>query len=197
VERCRPFFPGRGTLVAFILTLLSGCQAEPPPSPPCRDACIDGIALRSLREMMKLVYNVTLQANPVGAQDESIDCPLGGSAHVFGTATSNAVQGATEVELTYEFEDCLYIELDDEPDETYRMTLDGSITQVGTMAVQPTATTALFMQSDSVTFDGTVHDPQRAFHEEDCVIDVAQNGNDLSGLFCGREAGVNLGGGPN
>jgi hypothetical protein len=197
VERRRPSFSGCGTLVAFTLTLLSACQAEPPPSPPCGDDCVDGIALRSLREMMKLVYNITLQANPVGAQDESIDCPLGGSAHVFGTATSNAAQGATEVDLTYEFEDCLYIELDDEPDETYRMTIDGTITQVGTMAVQPSATTALVMESDSVTFDGTVHDPPRDFHEENCVIDVAQNGNDLSGLFCGREAGVDLGGGPN
>jgi hypothetical protein len=147
--------------------------------------------------MMKLAYNVTLQANPVGAQDESTDCPLGGRARVFGTATSNAEQGATEVELTYEFDDCRYIELDDEPDETYRMTIDGTVTQFGTLAVQPSATTALLMESDSVTLDGTVHDPPRIFHEENCVVDVAQNGNDLSGLFCGREVGVDLGGGPN
>jgi hypothetical protein len=196
VERCRAFVSGCSTLVALTL-LLFGCQAEPPPSPPCRDDCIDGIALRSLREMMKLVYNITLQANPVGAQDESTDCPLGGRARVFGTATSNAEQGATEVELTYELDDCQYIELDDEPDETYRMTIDGTVTQLGTMAVQPSATTALLMQSDSVTLDGTVHDPPRSFQEDDCVVDVAQNGNDLSGLFCGREAGVDLGGGPN
>jgi hypothetical protein len=196
VERGRAFSSWRGTLVALTLFLF-GCQAEPPPSPPCRDDCIDGIALRSLRETMKLVYNITLQTKPVGPQDESTDCPLGGRARVFGTGTSNAEQGATIVDLTYELENCQYIELDDEPDETYRMTIDGTVTQVGTMAVQPTATTALFMQSDSITLDGTVHDPPREFHEENCVLDVAQNGNDLSGLFCGREAGVDLGGGPN
>ena len=125
------------------------------------------------------------------------ECPLGGRARVFGTATSNPLHGTTEVDLTYELESCQYIELDDEPDETYRMTLDGVITQTGTMAVQPTATTALLMRSDSVTLDGTVYDPPREFHEQDCIVDVAQNGNDLSGEFCGREAGVDLGGGPN
>jgi hypothetical protein len=146
---------------------------------------------------MKLVYNITLQGNPVGEQDEDTECPLGGRARVFGVATSNAVQGATEVDLTYELENCKYLELDDEPDETYSMTLDGVVTQAGTMAVQPSATTALFMRSDSVTLTGTVYDPPRDFQEENCVIDVAQNGNDLSGSFCGREAGVDLGGGPN
>ena len=95
------------------------------------DACEDGIALRSLRETMKLVYNITLQGNPVGDQDESTPCPLGGRARVFGTATSNPVHGATEVELTYELEGCHYLEIDDEPDETYEVTLDGIVTQVG------------------------------------------------------------------
>jgi hypothetical protein len=197
VERHGPSASGRATLVALSLTLFGACQAEPPPSPPCHEACEDGIALRSLRETLKLVYNLTLQGNPTGEQDESTPCPLAGSARVFGTATSEPVHGATEVELTYELVNCAYVELDDEPDETYRMTLDGTVTQSGTMAVQPSATTALLMQSDRVTLDGTVYDPPREFHEDDCVVDVAQNGNDLSGLFCGREAGVDLGGQPN
>jgi hypothetical protein len=168
-----------------------------PEPPPCHDECTDGIALRSLRETMKLVYNLTLQANPVGEQDETTDCPLGGSARVYGTATSEPVHGATEVELTYELRDCAYIERDDEPEESYEMTIDGTITQSGTMAVQPSATTALLMQSDSMSLHGDVYDPPREFHEDDCVVDVAQSGNDLSGMFCGREAGVDLGGFPN
>lgn len=184
----------RASLVALPFTLLVACQAEPPEPPPCDDACNDGIALRSLRETMKLIYNITLQAGPEGEQDATTECPLGGSARIFGTATSEPVHGATEVELTYELRDCAYVEIDDEPEETYDMILDGTITQSGTMAVQPTATTALLMQSDSVSLVGTVFDPPRDFHEEDCVVDLAQNGNDLSGMFCGREAGVDLGG---
>jgi hypothetical protein len=196
VERFRAEGPSRRALVAFILSLTFtlGCQDEPPEPPPCDAACNDGIALRSLRETMKLVYNLTLQGNDVGEQDETTECPLGGSARVFGTATSNPVQGATEVELTYELSNCAYLELDDEPNETYEMTIDGTIVQSGTLAVQPTATTALLMQSERVTLDGTVFDPPRAFHEADCAVDVAQSGNDLSGMFCGRKTGVDLGG---
>ena len=82
----------------------------------------------------------------------------------------------------------------DEPEESYEMTIDGTITQSGTMAVQPSATTALLMQSDSMSLHGDVYDPPRDFDEDDCLVDVAQNGNDLSGMFCGREAGVDLGG---
>jgi hypothetical protein len=197
VERGRTLQFLRAALVAFTITSSFACQDEAPEPPPCEDACEDGIALRSLRETMKLVYNITLQGNPEGEQDESTVCPLGGRAHVFGTATSNPVHGATEVELTYELERCHYLEIDDEPIETYEVTLDGTVTQSGTLAVQPTATTALLMQSDSVTLDGTVFDPPRVWHGENCVLDVAQSGNDLSGLFCGREVGVDLGGQPN
>lgn len=183
----------RRSAVAFSLTLLA-CQNEPPAPPPCHEECTVGIALRSLRETMKLAYNLTLQGNPVGEQDETTDCPQGGSARVFGTATSEPVHGATEVDLVYELRSCAYIERDEEPEESYEMTIDGTITQKGIMAVQPSATTALLMQSDSVTLDGNVFDPPREFHETDCVVDVAQSGNDLSGMFCGREAGVDLGG---
>jgi hypothetical protein len=198
MERRRTACQRRLPLVALPITLfLLACQAEVPEPPPCHDECTDGIALRSLRETMKLVYNLTLQANPVGEQDETTDCPLGGSARVYGTATSEPVHGATEVELTYELRDCAYIERDDEPEESYEMTIDGTITQSGTMAVQPSATTALLMQSDSMSLHGDVYDPPREFHEDDCVVDVAQSGNDLSGMFCGREAGVDLGGFPN
>jgi hypothetical protein len=196
MERRRTPCRWRATLVALPLTLLLGCEDEPPEPPPCDDACNDGIALRSLRETMKLVYNITLQGNPEGDQDETTECPLGGNARIFGTATAEPVHGATEVELTYELDDCAYIELDDEPEESYRMRLDGTVTQSGTIAVQPTATTALLMKSDSMTLDGTVFDPPRDFQEEDCVVDVAQNGNDLSGLFCDREVGVDLSGPP-
>ena len=130
-------------MTALFALAASGCadeQAEA--SPPCEETCQDETAVRALRETMKLVYNLTLQGNPVGPQDESTPCPLGGSAHVFGTATSNAQFGATEVALTYELVDCHYLSRDEQPGENYDMTVTGTVTQSGTLAVQPTATTA-------------------------------------------------------
>jgi hypothetical protein len=182
---------------ALILVGIAGCGGNvgTPPAPvPCEEKCQDEVALRSVREMTKLAYNLLLQGKPVGEQDARSPCPLGGNVHVFGHATSNASQGATEVDLTYEFTSCGHLELDEEPEESYRMTLTGTLTQVGTLAVQPTATTALIMQSDAMTLGGTVHDPPIAYVAEGCVLELGQDGNDLSGLFCGKAVGVDLGG---
>jgi hypothetical protein len=179
-----------GTLCA-LCTL--GCGAEQAPaSPPCEQECLDGVAIRSLRETIKLIYNIKLQGNPVGDQDETTPCPLGGSAHVFGTASSNPVHGATEIDLTYELDACRYLSVDDEADENYDMTLTGTLTQVGTLAVQPTATMALIIRSEAMTFSGSVYDPPKAYQESACEVVLGQSGNSLSGTICGRTAGVDL-----
>jgi len=190
----------RFTVAAPLLLLLAACGSdvgEAPTSPPCDDECRDRVALRAVREMTKLAYNLLLQGNPVGMQAEAAPCPLGGAVVIFGEASSNAEQGATVVDLSYGFDGCTHLEVDDEPDETYRMTLTGFMTQQGTLAAQPSATTALVMQSPSMTMSGTVYDPPLAYGEDGCTLELGQNGNDLSGLMCGREVGVDLGGPPN
>jgi hypothetical protein len=179
---------------ALLFTACGGDVGTPPAAVPCEEKCQDQVALRAVREMTKLAYNLLLQGKPAGEQDERSPCPLGGSVHVFGHATSNAAQGATEVDLAYEFANCSHTELDEEPEESYRMTLTGTLTQAGTLAAQPTATTALIMQSDAMTLAGTVHDPPIEYGAPDCVLELGQDGNDLSGLFCGRPVGVDLGG---
>ncbi len=181
--------------LALLLALLClACQPEPEaePAPPCLEKCQDSVALRSLRETMKLAYNLTLQGNPVGPQDETTPCPIVGSAHVFGEATSEPMQGATMVSLTYELNQCGYLEIDEEPGENYTMMLTGVITQEGVLAVQPSATTALVINSESVSFLGTVYDPPITYVAEDCPIVLGQSGSDLTGTICGREAGVDL-----
>jgi hypothetical protein len=180
------------TLSALVLAAASftGCGTKAAPdATPCDQACQDGTALRALREMMKLMFNLKLQGKPVGPQDATTPCPLGGMAHVFGEATSNAVQGSTDVMLTYEFDACGYLEKDVVPARNYRITLTGTARETGTLAVQPTATTALMLKSDAMTFSGTVYDPPIDYAADACPVAVAQSGNAVSGLLCGRPAG--------
>lgn len=181
-------------VLALLATfVLAGCgdeQAEP--SAPCDEECQDATAGRALRETMKLVYNITLQGNPVGPQDETTPCPLGGKARVFGNATSNPKFGSTEVSLTYELAACHSLSRDDEPGENYDVVVSGTVTQKGTLAVQPTATTALVMQSASITLEGNVYDPPIEYSVAACVVELGQDGNQLSGTLCGREFGVGL-----
>jgi hypothetical protein len=177
-----------------IVLLLLGCGSSKSAAavPPCDQACKDGIALRSIRETMKLAFNLTLQGKPVGHHDETASCPLGGKARVFGDATSNAVQGATEVKLTYVLDQCQYLQKDTDPTQSYHMTLTGTLAETGTLAVQPSATNAIEISSDTVSITGTVHDPPLDYKEDACAIKVGQNGNRLSGTFCARIVGLTL-----
>jgi hypothetical protein len=178
--------------VATIALALASCATlacegpKPPPSKPCDQACQDRVAVRGVRETMKLAYNLTLQGKDVGTHDERIPCLRGGSARVFGKGTSKALQGTTEVELTYEFDRCLYRQRDDEPDENFELTISGTVEQKGTLAVSAGATTALFIKAATITAAGTVYDPPIEYAASECELEVSQNGSNIGGDFCGR-----------
>jgi hypothetical protein len=177
---------------AFALLACGNVGPKPAPAPACDSLCEDSIGLRALRETIKLVYNLTLQGNPVGAQDETTDCPESGNARVFGNATSDATVGATQLQLGYTFTACTYQRVNATPEENYRMTLSGSLTENGVLAVQPTATTALEIRSDDFSLDGTVYDPPHDYAQDHCVLNLFQDGNTFSGTLCGKAVGVSL-----
>lgn len=180
--------------ILSLSALLFACGStvsSPPAPPPCDEKCKDGIAIKALRETTKLTFNLTLQGKPVGAHDVTTPCPLGGTARVFGQATSNAVQGSTQVELTYVLDACRYSFADDDADDNYTLIFTGTVTQRGVIAVQPSATSALVMKSESVALSGTVHDPPLEYVAT-CPVELGQNGNALSGTICGREANADL-----
>jgi hypothetical protein len=180
-------------LLLGALTGLGCSDAGPSPkATECDEECQDGVALRALREAMKLIYNTLLQGEPVGAHDAMTPCPQGGSARVFGNATSNELQGATEVSLSYAFTDCRYLRVDNSPGENYQVRVTGSIEQTGVLAVQPSATTALLFNSDAISVSGSVYDPPHDYRAEGCQLALAQSGNNLSGTLCERLAGVDL-----
>lgn len=175
---------------------VAGCSSDlgpaPPPPPPCELGCQDGIALRGMREGMKLVFNLTLQGKPVGAHDYTVPCPLGGLARIYGTATANAEQGATEVDLTYDINGCTLLERDDDVEENYELTVTGVVRQVGTLAVQPTSSTALSVTSDDLTVVGNVYEPPVPYEVRSCPVRLSQDGNRLAGYLCDRIAAVDL-----
>lgn len=192
----------RGALIAAVrsltalslLSLAGSCSAvDAAPEPvPCDQACRDAVALRAVREMCKLMYNLTLQGKPVGAQDRTAPCPKGGTVHVFGEATSNASQGATEVKLTYEFAGCGYQQKDSDANKSYDVVVTGAISQEGILSAQSSTTTALIMKSSQMTVTGQVHDPAQAYEADRCYLEMTQNGSHVSGKICGRDAGLDL-----
>jgi hypothetical protein len=188
----------RGRLASAIaLLLLSGCGAgnAPDAPPPCDQSCQDGVALRGLRETMKLAYNLLIQGRPVGAQDGTTPCRSsdgseGGRVHVFGNATANPVQGSSFVALEYDFEACAYAAPPSAiANQNYSLVVSGNVKQEGTLAVQPSSTTALLIDSGSLHLSGTVYDPPLDYDLGPCELSVTQQGNRVSGAICGRNAG--------
>jgi hypothetical protein len=173
--------------------------------PPCDGSCQDGVAILALRDTIKLVYNFKLSGQPDGPQNQMMDCLLGGKALVSGTATSNGAQGTTTVDLTYVFKECAYSVTDTDPTHTFQLTLDGTVTETGTIAVQPSSTTALIFksppmdqdagpanQTGAMSFSGTVYAPPMPYLQKGCALQLGQDGNEISGKICGRDAGTTL-----
>ncbi len=159
----------------------------------CDQACQDGIAVRALRETVKLAFNLAVQGGPVGARDATVPCVTGGSVRVHGEVGSNAEQGGTEVRLTYELSGCRYLQREGEDaGQNFAVTFDGSLAQEGLIAVQPTATTSLSMSSASMSFSGDVYDPPLPYEAAGCAVDLVQNRGRVSGTICGRDAGFDL-----
>jgi hypothetical protein len=199
----------RGWLACSLFTVVAcGAGPRPAPAPPCDQSCQDGVALLGLRTALKLAYNFEVSTKPVGAQDGTAPCvsfdgTKGGTVHVFGMANVNALQGASIVSLSYDFKNCLYsAPPDPTADQNFSLTINGVVTENGTISVQPTATTALMIQTvpddstmlptDSLSIAGTVYDPPVDYSVSNCALSVIQDGNNLSGALCDRSAGTTL-----
>ncbi len=193
------FAERRARLMLFALVCCLGSSAcgagsHPAAAAPCDEACQDNVAVRGVRTVLKYAFNFTVQGRPVGAQDAKTDClPFNGtqgSAHVVGDATSNAVQGASFIDLSFDFQTCNYsAPPDPEAAQNFTVTLAGVISERGTLAVQPSSTTALLLHSDALDITGTVYDPPLDYAATGCVLDLNQNGNDVAGTLCGRTVG--------
>jgi hypothetical protein len=178
--------------VPTAVVLGCGSAGSSPTSPPCDQSCKDDVAITALRDTMKLAFNLTLQGKPVGTQDASTPCPLGGSVQISGSATSNADQGTTSVNLTYVLRSCGVSQTETDPTQTYSVTLNGTAIEVGTLSAQPSSTTALAIDSTSMSLSGTVYAPPVPYDAGDCGVTLEQDGNDLSGTLCGRAVGASL-----
>ena len=96
------------------------------------------------------------------------------------------------VDLTYVLDHCGYAVKDADPAQTYSMTFTGTVIESGTIAVQPSATTALDIKSSDAALSGTVFDPPIDYQVSACAVVLGQSGNKLSGTICGRVVGLTL-----
>jgi hypothetical protein len=173
----------------FGALVLAACGSSTPPAPPttCDTACADGIVLYALRQTMMLIYNETVLGHEAGALDGGGEC-LTGTAAAGGTALPDGGVAAIGVSLSYDFGACRLLRRETTPGHDYDLTFAGTVSQEGTIAVLNTSTMTLAIKSDALSFSGTVYDPPVHCEGSSCVVDVKQNGNDVTGTICGRPA---------
>lgn len=180
-------------LLALALSSLAACSGpKPAPAAACDATCQDRTAVRAIREMLKLAYNLTVQGKPTGAIDVTVPCLKGGTVRVHGDGSSNALQGTTDVRLTYELASCGYVQKDTQPAANYAVTLNGTITESGTLSAVAGSTTAVMLESASLDLVGTVYDPPLDYEAKACPMKLSQNGGNVSGTLCGREVGTSF-----
>lgn len=169
----------------FVSAWVAGCgsTSSETPATACDQACVDSLSIRAVRQTLRLIYNLKLQGGDVGEQDVSSPCPNGGSVHVTGTATSNAKQGTTEVDLAFDFTGCAVVATGT---SAFDLTIDGVVNESGVLPSSE-SNTALLIDATQLTLRGTVSDPAIPV-DEICLLALSQSGALVSGTICDRPA---------
>ena len=124
------------------------------------------------------LFDQNLVGQPTGAQDLTVDCPLGGTVHLTGTTTSD-IQAT--VDLTYDFAGCA------SSGSGYDLALTGAVFLSGSF--DSTGYKALSSISDSLGVIGSVDSGDV---DDTCALAVTDRGESgqasvVSGQWCGRD----------
>jgi hypothetical protein len=160
-----------------------GGTANPEPThyepPVCTQECQDYLVGLGMADTIWLLYNQNV-AGKAAMVDTTARCPLGGSAHIRGTATGN--QGITSVQLTYELSGCV------NSDSTYELTFDGTVEQNGTFDGEDFS--SVTFTSSALACSGALMLLDDPAIDESCALSVTQEqsttADTLDGRVCGR-----------
>lgn len=150
--------------------------------PVCDQTCQDYLVSLGLVDTVTLAYNQSIAGTPVGTEDVTAPCPLGGSVHITGTTNYSPDNGISNVDLTYAFENCK------NSDSLYQLTFTGSVRQYGTF--KNDGYTALTYTSESLTVAGDLEMFDGPAVSDTGSLSVTVQGDDedesLDGQFEGR-----------
>ena len=124
------------------------------------------------------IFDQALVGQPAGAQDLTVDCPLGGTVHILGSTSSDAT---AVIDLTLSMAGC------SNSGSGYDLTMDGDLAWSGSF--RSSGYKALSTTSDELSVSGEVDDGPV---DDTCALAVTDRGEDgevssVSGEWCGRD----------
>ena len=148
----------------------------------CAQACKDNRTSAGVIDVLNFLYNQTFAGQPVGAQDLTAACALGGSVHITGSNGYDSGTGVITLNLSYDMTSCAA------SDSAYNLTFGGAVSQSGTLEQQ--GQISIVYYSAALEFDGTVNGT--AVTDSDCSLALQEQRNSdntnyrVSGNLCDR-----------
>jgi hypothetical protein len=141
----------------------------------CDQGCLDDGTGYGIIETLRFLYNANLAGRPVGTQNVSASCPLGGGAVITGTTSFDSFNGITGVNLTFSASSCRHSD-----GSIFDLTLTGAVNQSGTFS---NISTALSYSSTALAISGSVYGE---IVVETCSLSIARSDSSVTGVLCGR-----------
>jgi hypothetical protein len=136
----------------------------------------------ALDDTIWFLWNQKLAGRPVGVQDISGACPLGGSVHI--TGMDGVADGTTNTDIQFQLDGC------ENSNRQYDFTFTGSVSMVGTFN-GATNTTAELFSAPGLMVAGPLHWLDDPAIDQSCDVSFTQRGGGdtfaLSGRVCGRD----------
>ena len=151
--------------------------------PSCGQECQDYLVSWALNDTIWFLWNQKLAGRPVGPQDTSGACPLGGNVHITGF-DAVADNGITTADVVFDLDAC------ENSNEVYSLTFTGAVRLEGSFDTATEFAAVTFSSTDLEISGGLEYLDDPAI-DESCAANITQEGmNDgfeLTGRLCGRD----------
>ena len=158
-------------------------------SSTCGQTCQDNEVGYGLDDTIWLLWNENFAGQPSGAQNKTVNCPLGGTAQISGT-TGVASNGIDTVHLTLVLQDCANLSTG------YSLTFSGTVSWDGSF--NGSVGNTLTFKSASLVISGDITLYNKPAVDETCAVSLTDSYDKnatsqsswLDGVICERT--VNL-----
>lgn len=174
--------PSSACAALLLCAALAGCESDD----GCDQLCEDNYLAYGILDTVSFLWNQNLAGHPTGAQDLTIDCSLGGTAHISGQTSFDDGTQINSVDLLFDLAGCGH------SGGGYDLELTGVLRWAGTFS--PSGFTAMTTSSDELAFEGAVGESSEIDVGDTCAVSLSVHGGDyetatVDGEICGRDLG--------
>jgi hypothetical protein len=151
--------------------------------PTCDQGCQDYLVGWALDDTIWFLWNQKLAGHPVGVQDITGACPLGGSVHV--TGMDSVADGTTTTDVQFQLTAC------ENSNRQYDLTFSGNVSMQGSFNGATNFTAEVF-SAPGLDVSGALHWLDDPAIKQACDVTVSQKGGGMSSALNGRVCGRNF-----